>query len=344
MPRSSPPIANDAPYVALGHLRGLFAHLASRRVPLDPLYVAMGLEADDLRVPELPLPAELEEVAFSLAELLTGDRLVGLHASGSIRPPHLGLLGHLLMASRSFDELCDVEARFAPLLGNARFPEYGTDGDEAYVIVRAGTGYAQGSRHSIDYALGGRLRLTAMFLGGRFPLRRIELPYERPAEAEVLATTFRCPLSFGHEALRIVYPLAYGELPLIGGDVAVREALEAEAKRRLEARTPRSSRTAEIRRHVADRLEDGGPTIEEVADALGVSTRTLQRELAAEGTHFKELVDDVKRELAEGYVRRSELPLADVALRLGFSDQTAFQRAFRRWFETTPGVMRRLGR
>lgn len=341
MSRSAPPHPSDEPYVALGHLRGLFAHLEARRVPLEPLYTAMELDAADLRIPDLPLPAELEHVAFSIAELLTGDRLVGLHASGSIRPPHLGLLGHLLMASRRFDELCDLEARYAPLLGNARLPEYGREGDDAYVCLRPSGAAPHGSRHAVDYALGVRLRLTAMFLGARFPLRRIELPYERPEEAEALEAIFRCPLSFGHEGLRIVYPLAYVDLPLIGGDVAIREALEAEARRRLEARASRSSRTSEIRRHVADRLEDGGPSIEEVAAALSISTRTLQRDLAAERTSFKELVDDVKRELAESYVRRSEIPLADVALRLGFSDQTAFQRAFRRWFETTPGSMRR---
>jgi AraC-like DNA-binding protein len=77
-----------------------------------------------------------------------------------------------------------------------------------------------------------------------------------------------------------------------------------------------------------------------VAQALHVSQRTLQRRLQDEGASFQRLLDDSRRELAEQYLAQPNLTLLEVAYLLGFADPSNFFRAFRRWFDLTPGEYR----
>ena len=101
------------------------------------------------------------------------------------------------------------------------------------------------------------------------------------------------------------------------------------------AQTSHRAREAIIRR-----LPDGEPRRDAIARELCLSERTLQRRLEAEATSFAELLDDTRRELAEQYLSRLHLSLAQAAYLLGFVDQSSFFRACKRWFELSPGQYR----
>jgi AraC-like DNA-binding protein len=102
----------------------------------------------------------------------------------------------------------------------------------------------------------------------------------------------------------------------------------------------RDDLSAQVRAALAADLR-GGPTLEGVAARLGVPPRSLQRRLAAEGTSYNGLLDQVRHELALRYLRQRELALVEVAFLLGFAEQSVFQRAFRRWTGTSPAEWRR---
>ena len=95
-----------------------------------------------------------------------------------------------------------------------------------------------------------------------------------------------------------------------------------------------------VREVIIRRLPDGEPRRDEVAGELCMSERTLQRRLETEATSFVQLLDDTRRELAEQYLGRLNLSLAQAAYLLGFADQSSFFRACRRWFELSPGQYR----
>ncbi|MFW5877013.1 MAG: helix-turn-helix transcriptional regulator [Myxococcota bacterium] len=101
------------------------------------------------------------------------------------------------------------------------------------------------------------------------------------------------------------------------------------------------SLTGRVRSMLATGLANGDANATEVAKRLGVSTRTLTRRLERDGTSLKELADDLRRRLALQYVGSRDLPLSEVALLLGFSQTSAFHRAFRRWTGQTPLEYRR---
>jgi AraC-like DNA-binding protein len=97
-----------------------------------------------------------------------------------------------------------------------------------------------------------------------------------------------------------------------------------------------------VRRIIRDRLPLGAPEIADVASELAMSMRTLARRLEAEGTTFRDLVDDARRRLAIEYVGTRDIGFSEVSYRLGFSHVAAFHRAFRRWTGQTPLGYRRL--
>ena len=86
--------------------------------------------------------------------------------------------------------------------------------------------------------------------------------------------------------------------------------------------------------------QEGVPTLEQVAKRLATSERTLRRRLEEGGTSFRNLLDETRAELARSYVRDRRLPLTEVAFLLGFSEPSAFHRAFKRWTDTTPSAWR----
>ena len=91
-----------------------------------------------------------------------------------------------------------------------------------------------------------------------------------------------------------------------------------------------------VERLVLGRLTNGAPTAGDVADALGIGERTLARRLTAEGAPFRQLVDELRLDLARSYLADPELSLAQVAYLLGYADQSAFSNAFKRWTGRSP--------
>lgn len=125
--------------------------------------------------------------------------------------------------------------------------------------------------------------------------------------------------------------------------IAPDSALHALLRRQLDSLVERaapSSLSQQTREVIASQLPGGRMTIDSVAAELGTSRRTLQRRLGDERTSFVELVADLRRGLADLYLRETALGIAEIAARLGYTDPGAFQRAFRGWYGATPGEYR----
>ena len=167
----------------------------------------------------------------------------------------------------------------------------------------------------------------------------IELAYPAPADAAPYDAAFGCPIAF--DAPRNSLLFAYADLttPLPTSNPMLAELHERFAGEYLRHfdRALISYRAREV---IIRRLPDGEPRRDQVASELCMSERTLQRRLEDEATSFVQLLDDTRRELAEQYLGRLHLSLAQAAYLLGFADQSSFFRACRRWFDLSPGQYR----
>jgi len=108
------------------------------------------------------------------------------------------------------------------------------------------------------------------------------------------------------------------------------------------SRMPRGDEFVEpVRKTIAQLMKDGGPKLARAAKTLGVSPRTLQRQLRTHGIDFKELVEDTRHRFALDYLKDRDNTLTEIAFLLGYSEVSAFNRAFKRWTGTTPMEYRR---
>jgi AraC-like DNA-binding protein len=172
----------------------------------------------------------------------------------------------------------------------------------------------------VDYvfaALVGRIRMR---ICPRIRVQRVELRMPAPAVVTPYQEVFRSPVRFGAGIDRLSFATADWDAPTESGDAALVGLLEEHAR--------------------ILTLAKGG-TARQVARTLNVSVRSLQRRLVECHTTFRHVSESVRGELAEGYLSNPGVSISEVAVLLGFSDQSAFNRAFRRWTGETPGRWRR---
>ena len=147
---------------------------------------------------------------------------------------------------------------------------------------------------------------------------------------------FEAPVTFGNDSPSISFDAQQLEAPLPGDNLELALTNDRIAEEYISALNPASVST-EVRKLLVELLPSGEASQNHIARQMNRSLSTLQRQLSAEGTNYKEIREQTRQELAEKYVREGRYSLSQIAYLLGFSDQSNFSRAFRRWTGHSPG-------
>ncbi|WP_433546238.1 AraC family transcriptional regulator [Streptomyces sp. CA-294286] len=185
-------------------------------------------------------------------------------------------------------------------------------------------------------------RLCSWLTGRRLPLLWADFGYSPPPHQDEYASLFGCPVRFGTPRTAAGFDAHWLTAPLVRDEAAL-DALLRRAPFDLLTRREYGTTVAEqVRRTLARSLRTSPrlPTLTETAARLAVSPATLRRRLDRENTSFQQLKDAVRRDAAIAGLTEGREPIAELAARLGFSEDTSFHRAFRRWTGTTPGAYR----
>jgi len=185
-------------------------------------------------------------------------------------------------------------------------------------------------------------RLLAWLVGGRLRAARFDFAFECPPHVGSYDKVFPAPLNFGQAQSACWFQATQLQGPMRRDEAALRAFL-ADAQANIIVPQRGEETTA---RRVRDHLlltQPMWPGLAATANALHVSTATLQRHLAVEGTSFQALKDELRRDIAIVCLNTSTVPLAAIAQELGFADSGAFQRAFKCWTGSSPGTYRRGG-
>ncbi|MFH8345854.1 AraC family transcriptional regulator [Streptomyces sp. NPDC018045] len=187
-------------------------------------------------------------------------------------------------------------------------------------------------------------RLSSWLVGHRIPLRHTCFTHPAPAHAPEYALLFGCDVRFGAPRTAAVFDARWLAAPVVRDEAALTAMLRRAPADLLSRREYGTTVTERVRRTLGLALRAAGPArlpeVAEVAARLAVSPATLRRRLQEEGTSYQRLKDAVRRDAAISSLTAGREPIAELAARLGFSEDTAFHRAFRRWTGTTPGAYR----
>lgn len=196
-----------------------------------------------------------------------------------------------------------------------------------------------GQRHFVLMALAVTRNLLQQILNRRFDLIAVTLRQSREGLRPAAEATFRCPVHFDTERNTLYFEAALLDQQIDRSDTAYHAIIERYLFS-MRSMLDKSIRDA-TRGEIARQMEFGKATLGSVAKRLRIEPRNLQRKLKLENTSFRDLMDDWRRERALSLIVQTRLPLSEIALALGYSDQSIFSRAFQRWYGEAPLSYRR---
>lgn len=322
---------------------GLFAWATARDVPLAALVEATGLAPETLLDPERPVPARVMIPLWQLLLARFPDEPVALQIAEGVDFAFLGLAGQVIRHSRTVRDAVARTLRFQRLFDPGLFTTLEeTDGRVTY-----GIGHVEEVR-----ALGAPLELMAaatvsylrQMTGERLGAVEVALETRPRGDPEAYTRFFGGPVRFAQPHTCVVVDAAWLDRPVVGADPEVLRHLSAFAELRLGQLPDTDSKLSlaeRVRRALERGLLEGDAEPAAVARSLAMSERTLQRRLAAEGTSFQSLSDQLRKAAALKLLARAETPIQEVAFVLGYQDTPSFYRAFKRWTGQTPAEVRR---
>ncbi len=318
---------------------------------MDPEGLLRELGVDPV-APVTRSPRPTSHIGVALLEravALRGEGF-GARAAATLRLDALGVLGLACLSAPTVGEALERALRYRRLVFDA--DDYALEIEEgSATLVRRPVPAAlartlpRGARALVELGLIEHLVALREIAGGRLG-PRVELrfahaaPPDGGAELRRVAAA-RARFATSRHELRL--PRSLLARPTRHGHPAMAAFFADLARDRLAASATAGSAASCVRAFLARELRGGAPTARAAARALGTSDRTLTRRLAAEGTTFPALLDEVRREAALALLRRQDVTLAEIAFLLGFSEPRAFHRAFRRWTGRTPGQVRAAG-
>jgi len=306
----------------------------------DELMRKAGLSGWQLESPDARISTRSMRNLWRAVIERLNDPILGLHVGASISAAQLGLVGYAMSYSQNLEEALNLLSRYARILSEAVQYELKRAGDTGVLIVSAHPSLVA-LRHPVEAGL---VLISAIAReitqSGLLPLG-IDLPSQMPKSANEYRSAFACPLHFNQPNAAITFSREQLRLPLKLADPTLGAYLDDLAAIQLdEIADQDSSLIGRVRQTVWKMLPDGRPDLWQTAAAMGISARTLQRRLREQGTSFSSVLDSLRRELSDEPLADRKLAVSEVAFLLGYSEPSAFQRAFRRWRGVSPARFR----
>jgi AraC-like DNA-binding protein len=326
--------------IPIAFVHGMLSGVRARGLACDPFLADAGIAPELLEQAGARVTGDQYVALFrTLIERLDDDA-IGL-LSRALRRGSFALVARSAIGAATLEVAMRRVARTFRLLQDDVVLEPLREGALAGVGLRFGDPACARPTFLHELLLRVFWRLLAWLAGGQLPAARFDFAFECPPHAGSYGKVFPAPLQFGRPESAFWFDAARLQDAVRRDEAALRVFL-ADAQANVIVPRRIAAVSARVRDHL-QRTLPAWPDLAATADALHVSTATLQRRLAGEGTSFQSLKDELRRDMAIVRLNASIEPLAVLAYELGFADSAAFQRAFKGWTGTAPGTYRRGG-
>lgn len=311
---------------------------------VDPseLRAATGFDPSLASDADARIPISLEEALWVEAARRTGDDFFALHAAEAIRPGMFDVLDYAVRTAPTLREALDRLARYNRLEHDLAIFSIEDRGEVVRVEHGFRTPGLRPVRHASEFTLASLVVIGSQMLGEPLHALAVQFGHEAPAELSEFERLFGVQPRFDFPGNAIAFDSTTLHRPLPAADPSLWRVMERYAEDLLSTRPEPAQSTAQrVRRMLSSTLGEGDVSLGGTAARLRMSERSLQRRLADEGVSFELVLDALRRELALRYLGDRRLAISEVAYLLGYSEPSAFHRAFKRWTGHTPSELRR---
>ena len=260
---------------------------------------------------------------------------VGLEVGACIQPSHCGVLGYLSLSCEYLAEALQRFERFQRLLYGGNEASTQAEGDQ--VIFSWPFDYGYSTRESDETLISSLVTYVRMLVGNE-SLSPVKIGFVHPKPDDIVPyqSILGCDVEFGCNNTYISLSVSMLALKVEKADPALRALLDQQAATLLNVLPNGDHFEQQLYKYVLRVMQDGRPTIEEVARYMKMSERTLHRRLENRELVFKQILMKTREQLAKQYLKERRLTLSEISLLLGYSEQSAFSRAFKQWVGETP--------
>lgn len=327
------------PGLTVRAVQPVIAGLEALEHPVEPLLAEAGISPQILADPDERVPRGSMAKLWDLAVALTGDERLGMHLATAAPVSSFDVHAYALLSSPTLRDAYLRACRYQRLINEATDLTF-SEGPKEGVLRHALPGGGAVSRQPAEFLVASWLRFGRLLTGTRWMPTQVFFAHDRPGDTSEHDRMFGGPPQFtsGQTALHI--PVAALDLPNPKADATLLALLDEHAATLLDRHPALTNTSARVRAWLVEAHGAGGPLARQAAKALAMSERTLHRRLRQEGTTFRALLDQFRHEKAVALLHSRRHSVAEIGFLLGYSELSAFYRAFRRWTGRSPADLR----
>lgn len=317
---------------------------AARGVDADRLCHDVRIDPTDLRDVDARIAMASYYRLWPAAVARVGDPTFPLAVAETWSLTH-NLLRFICMSSADLGEAFERASRYLRVLTNAvSWPLEGREDRVVLAMVRPDAEGVTDLQCAEEFGAAEIVTLARAFTGVAWNPLEVRFTSATPAHADAHRAFFRAPVTFSSPRAEVHIARDSLRLPLVHADPATVAFFEPYIDKLLRSDHVPRGLVDDVKQAIGESLRGDAPTLEKIAAQLKTSGRTLRRRLHAEGQTFQALLDETRCNLAKQHIESGRLSLPEISFLLGFSEPSAFHRAFRRWTATTPQAYARARR
>ncbi|MDN5203718.1 AraC family transcriptional regulator ligand-binding domain-containing protein [Fulvivirgaceae bacterium BMA10] len=274
------------------------------------------------------------------AAALSGDPHFGLHLGEHQILSATEMVDEIMAKSMDIQEAFENAIEYSRLISDSMDCALITSGEDASVKFNLNPDWAlhddSAIKENMDVALVCALKSLQYLTGNQYFPKQIYFHYPRPQKINEYYRIFNCPISFGANTTEVVFHKKHLSLNTVEGNYSLLERLKSIAKETLSNLPNNNTFEQQVKKAILEKINIQFPSVMEVAENLHLTPRSLQRRLKAENSSFNQINNHIKFQLALKYLRNHQYDLYEISYLLGYSEPSAFVRAFRSWTGTSP--------
>ena len=329
------------PMIAATVIRGFAEAVEAAGGRPEKLLADLGLDATRVSQQESYLACSDFAALLEAAAIETGDEAFGLHFGALSNPKEVGALSYALLNAPTIAASFDAAARYLHVHNQAVQPSVETAHSLVYLRYAHVNIGMDKPRQLNEYSMAVALNLLRMMAGSLWSPREVQFAHSAPHDASEEVRFFGSPVLYDCPTNAMVVEREFYQSKIPAADPRLFEIMRHYLDDILSKMPREDGFLCSVRKAIAETMRESSPSLSAVAQKLATSPRTLQRQLKQYGVEFKSLLNDTRRQFALEYLKYSNDTLTQIAFLLGYSEVSAFNRAFRKWTGKTPLSYRR---
>lgn len=313
----------------------------ARHVRQDPntLLSHIGLPPEAINNAGARIPAALFSSLLRELAQRCGNPRIALRTGEATQPRMLGSVGFLISTAPTLGVALRLLNDYLPLLIEGVHLSLEQQQDDAELVLDL---QQDDDRPLVEWLLACLHSWPRWLIGQQMPLRQVEMAFAPPPAPMLYEQFFAAEVQFNAPRNRLRFPAQLLQQPCLEANEELHRHHRQFADQLLSSAGRDGALVAQVKSLIRNQIAAGDAAIgrEQVAEALHLSLRTLQRKLDQQGTHFQALYDQTRQDMALQLIQRGDKSFGEIAYQLGFSGLSAFQKAFKRWTGLPPGLYR----